>query len=144
MNRKRSLIILFVVLLAGASIFVALQRRSSAPAIRHVILISLDTTRADYLSCYGFPRPTTPNIDSLAEQGFLFRNAMTPIPLTLPAHTSMLTGTIPPHHGKRENADVYMNPSLVSLASLLKTKDFSTGAVIGAGTQCKLWSRSWI
>jgi arylsulfatase A-like enzyme len=129
---KNLLLIILIILLIGIGIWFAAQPPSSAPAIRHVVLISLDTCRADYLSCYGYPKPTTPNIDALASQGYLFRNAVTPIPLTLPAHTSMLTGTIPPHHGKHENKDVYFDPSHVTLAQLLKARGFHTGAFIGS------------
>ncbi len=122
---------MLVVLLTGAGIWFVAQQRSVS-GIRHVVLISLDTTRADYLSCYGYGRPTTPNIDALAKQGYLFNHTITPIPLTLPAHTSMLTGTIPPHHGRHENKDPYFDPSLVTLAALLKTKGYSTGAFVGS------------
>ena len=121
-----------IILLAGACVWFVLQPFSSVPAIRHIVLISLDTTRADHLSCYGYSRPTTPNIDRLAGEGYLFSNAVTPIPLTLPAHASMFTGTIPPQHGKHENTDAYFNPSLVTLATLLKTKGFSTAAFVGS------------
>jgi arylsulfatase A-like enzyme/TPR repeat protein len=130
--RKKLLLIILMVLLAGAGIWFVAGQRSSAPAIGHVVLISLDTCRADYLSCYGYARPTTPNIDALAREGYLFSHAMTPIPLTLPAHASMLTGTIPPHHGKHENKDVYFDPSHVTLAVLLKNKGYRTGAFVGA------------
>jgi arylsulfatase A-like enzyme len=125
-------LILPVILLAGAGIWFVVQQRSSVPAIRHVVLISLDTCRADYLSCYGYAQPTTPHIDALARQGYLFSHAMTPIPMTLPAHASMLTGTIPPHHGKHENMDVYFDPSHVTLAVLLKAKGYRTGGFVGA------------
>ena len=129
---KKSLpLIIPAILLAGAGIWFALQR-SSTPAIRHVVLISLDTCRADTLSCYGYTQSTTPHIDALAGQGYLFSHAMTPVPLTLPAHASMLTGTIPPHHGKHENKDVYFDPSHVTLATLLKAKGFRAGAFVGA------------
>ena len=131
-TRKSLLLIMLVILLAGAGIWFVVQQRSSIPAIRHVVLISLDTCRADYLSCYGYAQPTTPHIDALAGQGYLFSHAMTPIPLTLPAHASMLTGTIPPHHGKHENTDVYFDPSHVTLAALLKTKGYRTGAFVGS------------
>ncbi|MHC4282626.1 MAG: sulfatase-like hydrolase/transferase [Planctomycetota bacterium] len=94
-TRKSLLLIMLVILLAGAGILFVVQHRS-VPAIRHVVLISLDTCRADHLSCYGYAQSTTPHIDALARQGYLFSHAMTPIPLTLPAHTSMLTGTIHP------------------------------------------------
>jgi arylsulfatase A-like enzyme len=129
-TRKSLLFIMLIILLTGAGIWFVLHQRS-VPAIRHIVLISLDTCRADYLSCYGYAQPTTPHIDALARQGYLFSHAMTPIPLTLPAHASMLTGTIPPHHGKHENKDVYFDPSHVTLAALLKTKGYRTGAFVG-------------
>jgi arylsulfatase A-like enzyme/Tfp pilus assembly protein PilF len=131
-NKKSLLLIMLVILLASAGIWLVVQQRFSVPAIRHVVLISLDTCRADYLSCYGYARPTTPHIDALARQGYLFRHTMTPIPVTLPAHTSMLTGTIPPHHGKHENKDMHFDPAHVTLAALLKTRGFRTGAFVGA------------
>jgi arylsulfatase A-like enzyme/Flp pilus assembly protein TadD len=129
---KRSLIILFLVSLVGVGLWFGGWLGASNTEIRHVVLISIDTCRSDYLSCYGYPRQTTPNIDRLAEESTLFTNAITPIPLTLPAHTSMLTGTIPPYHGKHENADTYINPANVTLAELLKAKGFSTGAFVSA------------
>ncbi|KKM19865.1 hypothetical protein LCGC14_1651290 [marine sediment metagenome] len=131
-TKRVLLLIMLVILTAGVCVWLVVQRRSSAPAIRHVVLISLDTCRADYLSCYGYARPTTPHIDALAKQGYLFSHTMTPIPMTLPAHTSMLTGTIPPHHGKHENSDVHFDPSHVTLAALLKKKGYRTGAFVGA------------
>ncbi|MHC4742175.1 MAG: sulfatase-like hydrolase/transferase [Planctomycetota bacterium] len=130
-TKKRLLLIMLVILLSGVGIGLVLHRLS-APAIRHVVLISVDTCRADHLSCYGYARPTTPHIDALAGQGYLFSHAVTPIPLTLPAHTSMLTGTIPPHHGKHENKDPYFDPSHVTLAQLLKKKGYRTGAFVGS------------
>jgi arylsulfatase A-like enzyme len=131
-TRKILLLTILVVLLTGVGIWFAVHQGSSAGGIGHVVLISIDTCRADYLSCYGYARPTTPNIDALAEEGYLFSRAMTPIPVTLPAHTSMLTGTIPPHHGKHENKDEYFDPSHVTLAALFKKKGYSTGAFIGS------------
>ena len=131
-TKKCLLLMMPVILLAGAGIWFVLRQRCSAPPIRHVVLISIDTCRADHLSCYGYARPTTPHIDALAEQSFLFSNTMTPIPLTLPAHASMLTGTIPPQHGKRDNMDVYFGPSHVTLAALLKAKGYRTGAFVGS------------
>ena len=130
--KKSALLIMPVILLVGVGVWFVLQQRSSALAIRHVVLISIDTCRADHLSCYGYKRTTTPHIDALAEQGYLFSNTMTPIPVTLPAHASMLTGTIPPHHGKRRNTDVYFDPSLVTFAALLKAKGYRTGAFVGS------------
>ena len=100
--------------------------------IRNVILISIDTCRADHLGCYGFHRPTTPVIDEIAAQGILFKRARTPVPLTLPAHCSMLTGTFPPYHQVRSNFDSKLNESHVTLAEILREKGFTTGAIISA------------
>jgi len=70
----------------------------------NVVLISLDTCRADHLSCYGHRNPiTTPHIDAFSRAAVLFENAISPVPLTLPAHCSMLTGMAPPTHGVRDN-----------------------------------------
>ncbi|MHC4355858.1 MAG: sulfatase-like hydrolase/transferase, partial [Planctomycetota bacterium] len=77
-TRKSLLLIMLVILLAVTGIWFVVQQRSSRTAIRHVVLISLDTCRADYLSCYGYAGPTTPHIDALAGQGYLFSHAMTP------------------------------------------------------------------
>ncbi|MCF7957690.1 MAG: sulfatase-like hydrolase/transferase [Phycisphaerae bacterium] len=129
---KKLRLIIPVILLVCAGIWFAVHQRSSVPAIRHVVLISLDTCRADYLSCYGYGRETTPNIDALAKEGYLFSHSFTPIPLTLPAHTSMLTGTIPPYHGRHENKDSYFDPSHVTLAALFKAKGYRTGAFVGS------------
>jgi len=100
--------------------------------VRRVVLISIDTCRADYLSCYGYPRRTTPNIDRLARQSVLFTNVITPIPTTLPAHCSMLTGTIPPYHGVHYNIGYKLGQSNVTLAEILRPEGFTTAAFISA------------
>ncbi|MCP4710269.1 MAG: tetratricopeptide repeat protein [Planctomycetes bacterium] len=102
------------------------------PVIRQVILISIDTCRADHLSCYGFDRPTTPHIDELAGQGVLFERAFSPAPLTLPAHCSLLTGTYPPYHQVHDNFGYKLGDSQLTLAEILKDNGFGTGAVISA------------
>ena len=102
----------------------------SSQDIRHVLLISIDTCRADYLSCYGYPRQTTPNIDKLAEHAVVFENVISPVPITLPSHSSMLTGTIPPYHGVHNNSDYKLAESNVTLAEILKKQGFATGAII--------------
>ena len=100
--------------------------------IRHILLISIDTCRADYLSCYGYPRKTTPNIDAVAQEGVLFKNAVSPVPLTLPGHSSMLTGTIPSYHGVHDNEGYKLGQSHVTLAEILRRNGFTTGAIISA------------
>ena len=100
--------------------------------VKNILLISIDTCRADYLSCYGYPRKTTPNIDAVGEQGVLFENVTTPYPMTLPAHSSMLTGTIPPYHGVHKNLGYILNDSNITLAEILNDNGFTTAAVIGS------------
>lgn len=100
--------------------------------IRNVLLISIDTCRADHLSCYGYEQRTTPNIDALARQGILFENAISPVPLTLPAHSSMLTGTIPPYHGVHDNTGYQLDDDILCLAEILKDAGFATAAAISA------------
>ena len=100
------------------------------PAIRNVLLISIDTLRADHLSGYGFPRPTTPNIDAVAREGVLFKNVYTPVPMTLPAHASMLTGTLPPTHGLRDNLQKRLPEASLTLAEMLKAREASPPAAI--------------
>jgi arylsulfatase A-like enzyme/Flp pilus assembly protein TadD len=100
--------------------------------IRNVLLVSIDTCRADYLSSYGYPKKTTPNIDRLAGEGVLFENAITPVPQTLPGHSSMLTGTIPPYHGVHDNNGYQLGESNITLAEILNEKGFSTAGFISA------------
>ncbi len=96
-----------------------------------VLLITLDTTRADAPSCYG-GKARTPALDALAARSTLFKRAYTPVPLTLPAHTSILTGLDPFDHGVRENLFNILDPEVPTLATLLKAGGYSTGAVVAA------------
>jgi arylsulfatase A-like enzyme/Tfp pilus assembly protein PilF len=133
LKKKFSLWLFFILLcfvLGGGAVWFLLKAGYSAKEIRNVLLISIDTCRADYLSCYGYPRRITPNIDTVADEGFLFENAVTPIPLTLPAHSSMLTGTTPLYHGIHDNLNYQLGQSNVTLAEILKNNGFTTGAII--------------
>lgn len=130
-KHKAIFLLLFVLVIILA---IRYSRRSGyhQKAIRNILLISIDTCRADYLSCYGYKRKTTPNIDKLANNGFLFKNVISPIPMTLPAHSSIFTGTIPPYHGVHDNLNHHLGPANVTLAEKLKENGFTTGAVISA------------
>ena len=99
--------------------------------IRHIVLISVDTCRADRLSCYGYKKPSTPNVDALAGEGVLFKNAFTPVPMTTPAHSSMMTGTYPPTHGVRMNNGEPLAASNVTLAEVLRKAGYRTAAFVG-------------
>ena len=135
MNQKQNgksllllLILILVVIAAGLVWFL----RPGKAEIRNVLLISLDTTRADHLSCYGFQKSTTPNIDAIAKDGTLFEHAITPIGLTLPAHISVLTGTYPPFHQVHDNLSLRLSESNVTLAEVLREQLFATVAVISS------------
>jgi choline-sulfatase len=96
-----------------------------------VILISIDTLRADHLSAYGYRKIRTPNIDSFSQHGTIFAQVNAQIPLTLPSHTSLFTSTYPLENGVEENAEVVPS-SAVTLASILKLHGYATAAFIGS------------
>jgi arylsulfatase A-like enzyme/tetratricopeptide (TPR) repeat protein len=98
----------------------------------NVLLITLDTTRADFVGVYGQQPVRTPALDRLAAEGVLFTNAATSVPLTLPAHTSLMTGTWPLDHGVRDNVNFLVRPEERTLAEALQEGGFTTSAVIGA------------
>jgi len=100
--------------------------------IRNVLLISIDTCRADHLGCYGYPLDTTPNIDAIAGEGIVFEHALSPLPYTLPAHCTMLTGTIPPYHGVFDNSDYKLSDENVTLAELLGEKGYLTAGFVSS------------
>jgi arylsulfatase A-like enzyme/thioredoxin-like negative regulator of GroEL len=95
-----------------------------------VILISVDTLRADHLSCYGYARLRTPHIDALARGGTLFAEISSQAPITLPSHVSLFTSTYPFANGIRENAQV-LPPGAVTLATVLAAHGYHTAAFIG-------------
>ncbi len=98
-----------------------------------VILISIDTLRADRLPLYGYTGIRTPFLDSFAKDAWLFENAYSPCPMTLPAHTTMLTGMLPPEHGVRNNIGfAFDGKAHVSLPRLLKERGYATGAAVSS------------
>ena len=98
----------------------------------NVIVITLDTTRWDRLGAYGDRSAETPNLDRLAAEGVLFEQAITSVPLTLPAHSTIFTGKLPPRHGVRDNGGYVLDPKNVTLATMLKESGRDTGAFVGA------------
>jgi arylsulfatase A-like enzyme len=97
-----------------------------------LVVITLDTTRADRLSPYGFMNISLPAIERLAREGVVFDDATTAVPLTLPSHTSLFTGLLPPDHGVRDNADPPLAESKATLAQTLLSRGFRTGAFVGS------------
>ena len=108
----------------------ACRAGTSRPA--GILLITLDTTRADHLGCYGNSSAATPNLDALANEGVRFEQAMTPVPTTLPSHATMFTGLYPPRHGVRYNGMFKLADASVTVAERLHGAGFSTGAVVSA------------
>ena len=98
----------------------------------NVILVTLDTTRADHLGCYGNRGARTPVLDRLAGQGVLFEQAATAAPLTLPAHSTIMTGMYPTYHGVRVNGNTALSEEQTTLAEVLAAQGYKTGAFIGA------------
>ena len=102
------------------------------PAQPGVILITVDTLRADRLGCYGDTLAATPHIDALAADGIRFVDVTAHVPLTLPSHSSIMTGVYPPVHGVRDNIGYTLEDDQVTLAELLKDRGYATGAFVGA------------
>jgi len=98
----------------------------------NVLLITIDTLRADHVGAYGYRPIKTPAIDALAGEGVLFENAITAAVMTLPSHATILTGLYPPTHGIRDNGDYRLNPEVLTLAEVLKSRGLRTGAVVGS------------
>ncbi|MEQ8766982.1 MAG: sulfatase-like hydrolase/transferase [Planctomycetota bacterium] len=105
---------------------------SSEPPPPDILLITLDTTRADRLGCYGFERPVSPNLDALAGRGVLFEQAVSATPVTLPSHTTILTGLYPPAHGVRDNGAFRLPEGVPTLATRLAARGYRTGAFVAA------------
>ena len=128
--RPASYGLVLVIALAAAWLFLRSDFSPTNPC--NVILISIDTCRADYLGCYGYPHKITPNVDAIAEEAVLFDYALTPVPLTLPGHASMLTGTIPPYHGVHYNIGYRLEESNLTVAEILRQNRYTTGAIISS------------
>jgi choline-sulfatase len=98
----------------------------------NVLLITLDTTRADHLGCYGYDAVETPALDGLARDGILFADAVCTTPITLPSHATMLTGLDPPNHGVRLNGQYMLSPEHETLAEVVRAAGYETAAFISA------------
>jgi arylsulfatase A-like enzyme/Tfp pilus assembly protein PilF len=125
-------------LLSAAGLATACSGRQSRP-IEHgtcagcnVLLITIDTLRSDRVGAFGGPAGLTPALDRLAATGLRFTRAYSAAPLTLPSHATILTGVSPPVHGIRANGLFRLGPALPTLATILKTSGYRTGAFVGA------------
>ena len=98
----------------------------------NVLLVTLDTTRADRVGCYGGRIDVTPNLDRLAREGVRFARAHAPVPLTLPSHATLLTGLHPVEHGVRSNTVYRLPAEIPTLATTLQEQGYRTGAFVAA------------
>ncbi len=105
-------------------------KQPDAPAVKRILLITVDTLRADALSAYG-NKIATPSFDEFAKRAVVFDNAFTCVPITLPAHTSLMSGLYPPSHGVRNNGTFRAPEQLDLLSEYAKQNQFATAAVIG-------------
>jgi len=121
---------IIVVLIALTALSAAAQT-APKPAL-NVVLITIDTLRADHVGCYGYKQIKTPNIDGLAADGARFERAFAVVPVTLPSHTSMLTGTYPMLSGMHDFSGNKLSPLQPTLASVLKQAGYETGAVVAS------------
>ncbi len=144
-GKKRSLFFGQSLPLAGialaAALFAAFAVAAKAPAPAasaakrtppNLVLITMDTTRADHLGAWGYPFAHTPNLDALAARGTRFVRCDTAAPITLPSHASILTGLFPPRHGVRDNGTFVLSPKVETLAERLAARGYDTAAVVSA------------
>ncbi|MEP7365079.1 MAG: sulfatase [Acidobacteriota bacterium] len=122
----------YVMLLGMEETPVAAMRKPAATGRPNLILISLDTTRADHLSVYGYSRRTSPNLERFAAQATLYRNAYSNGDFTLPSHASMLTGRYPSQHGAVGDMKGFhpISPGVPTLPELLRKSGYFTAAVV--------------
>jgi arylsulfatase A-like enzyme/Tfp pilus assembly protein PilF len=105
----------------------------------NLLVVTLDTTRADRLGPYGYAGAETPTLDRLAREGVVFEQAVTSAPLTLPSHSTMFTGQVPPVHGVRDNGGFFLDPGQVTLAERLHERGFRTAAFVAAYVLDSKW-----
>src|SRR5439155_10946449 len=97
-----------------------------------ILLVTIDTLRADHVGAYGATGAETPNLDALTREGVRFEEARSHVPLTLPSHATILTGLLPPHHGVRANGLFHLRSGVPTLASVLRARGYRTGAVVAS------------
>ena len=107
-----------------------------------VVIVTLDTTRADRLGAYGYAKARTETIDELARNGIRFSQAISPLPLTIPSHATMFTGLFPYHHGIRSNGDSVLRADLTTLAERFQQAGWATGASTSAFVTTRQWGFS--
>lgn len=131
---KRRTIVLVIGVLAVAAAGLVGWRWTATTTVHSgpVVLICIDTLRADRLPAYGYARVQTPAIEALRADGVLFERAWAHSPQTLPSHASIFTGRLPFEHGVRDNLGFTLKPGEATLAEMLKSRGYSTGGFVSA------------
>ena len=104
---------------------------SPAPGARNLLLVTIDTLRADHVGAYGYPRSQASFVDEVARSGVAFERAYAAAPITLPSHATLMTGRYPPGHGSRDNG-MHVSTTVPTLATELKAHGFRTAAFVAA------------
>lgn len=130
---------LFLLALGAAGFLWAGCGKGRGGRLDSVVLITLDTLRADHVSCYGSKVVNTPHLDRLARQGVRATRTWTTIPLTTPAHASILTGLYPPTHGVRNNARFRLPQDVETLAEVLQRDGVKTGGFVSSFTTSSMF-----
>ena len=125
-------ILLAVTILSLVAWFAITAKRTPDKKPQNVLFITVDTLRSDHLGCYGYKKVKTPNIDRLAEQGTMFNNAISQVPLTLPSHASLFTSTYPQFNNVRDNGIHRLHQSAITLAERMQESGYATAAFVGA------------
>jgi arylsulfatase A-like enzyme len=129
----RRIVLVFLVAFAAGLAVTWLERTPPPEAARpSVLLVTIDTLRADRVGAYGGPAGLTPTLDALANQGTVFEEAVASVPLTLPSHSTILSGLEPPHHGVRDNGTYVFPTDRATVATRLKAAGYATGAFVAA------------
>ncbi|MEE9500441.1 MAG: sulfatase, partial [Candidatus Aminicenantaceae bacterium] len=134
MPRKRAVyLILFVLFVAFAGIYPSSHSKGKREAEgMNLLIITLDTMRADRIGAYGYEKANTPHLDDLARKGIMFADCYSPVPLTLPAHCSLFTGRYPLGHRVRDNGTFILSDAEITLAEMMKSKGYDTYAVVAS------------
>jgi len=122
-------------LIALGSLLTSCASRQAPPPVplpRHLLIVTIDTLRADHLGCYGNRDVATPNIDRWAREGAMAPNATVHVPLTRPSHASIFTGLYPAQHGIRDNISRALAPEVPTLAEAFKAAGFRTSAFVSS------------
>jgi arylsulfatase A-like enzyme/Flp pilus assembly protein TadD len=116
----------------GLAALAGLGLAACGGGVERIVLVSVDTLRADHVGCYGAGFAHTPTLDAAAARGVRFETAISPAPLTLPSHATLLTGLDPPEHGVRHNGIFRLADDVPTLAEHLRARGFATAAFVGA------------